>query len=95
MLHLLHHQTHPVIALTPKPTLSFIYNQEKKFITPSIIEKNIYTWFTTPWPYIALSVLTTILVIACLANLWNKFQQSYKTTLYLEITVLADPIVNL
>ena len=83
---LLLHQTHSAAALTPKPSLSFIYNQVPEGTSPPSIDEHIYATFTTPWPYVSLSVLTTILVIACITNLWQRFQKSHRTSLHLEIT---------
>ena len=83
---LLLHQTHSVAVLTPKPSLSFIYNQVPEGTSPPSIGEHIYATFTTPWPYVSLSVLTTILVIACIANLWQRFQKSHRTSLHLDIT---------
>ena len=38
---LLLHQTHPVTALTPKPTVSFIYNQQKEVISSIHITRHL------------------------------------------------------
>ena len=67
-------------------TLSFIYSQVPEGTSPPNIDEHIYATFTTLWPYVSLSVLTTILVIACIANLWQRFQKSHRTSLNLEIT---------
>lgn len=83
---LLLHQVHSTAASTIKPTISFIYHQSKDDTPATSIKENIYATFSTPWPYVSLSVLTTILVIACITNLWQKFQRSHKTSLHLELT---------
>ena len=93
---LLHQAHHATASLTSKPTLSFIYDPASVNPTPKTIEEHIYTSFTTPWPYVTLSVLTTIVIFACLTNLWQKFLRTHKTTLHLEITSgPACELVNL
>ncbi|XP_062585333.1 uncharacterized protein LOC134246997 [Saccostrea cucullata] len=93
---LLLHQTPSTSALTPKPIRSFIYNEALDTTNPTSIDEHIYASFTTPWPYVSLSVLTTLLVIACLATLWRKFLRTYKTAIHLEITSgPACELVNL
>lgn len=83
---LLLHQVHSTAASTIKPTISFIYHQSKDDTPATSIKENIYATFSTPWPYVSLSILTTILVIECITNLWQKFQRSQKTSLHLELT---------
>lgn len=89
---LLLHQTHSVSALTPKPPLSFIY-QSPESTNPTTIDEHVYSSFTTPWPYVSLSVITTLLVIACISYLWSKFVQTHLTTIHLEIT--TGPVCEL
>lgn len=83
---LLLHQVKPSAAATIKPTLSFIYNQAEDDTPATSVNEHFYATFSTPWPYVSLSVLTTILVIACITHLWQKFQRSHKTSLHLELT---------
>lgn len=91
---LLLHQTPTISALTPQPTRSFIYNQAPASENPTtMIDEHIYSSFTTPWPYVSLSVITTILVIACITYLWSKFVQTHLTTIHLEIT--TGPVCEL
>ena len=89
---LLLHQTHSVSALTPKPPLSFIY-QSPESTNSTTIDEHIYSSFTNPWPYVSLSVITTLLVIACITYLWSKFVQTQLTTIHLEIT--TGPVCDL
>ena len=83
---LLLHQVKPSAAATIKPTLSFIYNQAEDDTPATSVNEHFYATFSTPWPYVSLSVLTTILVIAWITHLWQKFQRSHKTSLHLELT---------
>lgn len=76
---LLLHQAHSTTASTLKPTVSFIYQQAQENTPPPSINEHIYASFTTPWPYVSLSILTTIFVMACIANLWRTFQQNVPT----------------
>uniref|UniRef100_A0A8W8IJ09 Uncharacterized protein n=1 Tax=Magallana gigas TaxID=29159 RepID=A0A8W8IJ09_MAGGI len=86
------HQTHSVSALIPKPPLSFIH-QSPESTNTTTIDEHIYSSFTTPWPYVSLSVITTLLVIACITYLWSKFVQTHLTTIHLEIT--TGPVCDL
>ena len=83
---LLLHNAKSTAALTPSPSPIFIYKQSPESVSSSTINEHIYATFTTPWPYVTLSVLTTIIIIACAASLWRKFLRSHKTSLHIELT---------
>lgn len=76
---LLLHNAKSTAALTPSPSSIFIYKQTPESVSPSTINEHIYATFTTPWLYVTLSVLTTIMIIACAASLWRKFSQNIPT----------------
>ena len=57
------------------------------------IAEHIYTSFTTPWPYVTLSVLTTIFIFVLARILWHKFKRTHKTTLHFELTTGSDCIL--
>ena len=79
---LLLHNAKSTAALTPSPSPIFIYKQSPESVSSSTINEHIYATFTTPWPYVTLSVLTTIIIIACAASIWRKFLRSHKTSLH-------------
>lgn len=78
---------------TPHPNLLSYYNNGPNTESPSPILQNIYTSFTTPWPYVTLSVFTTLLICFYAHRLWNKFKQTHKTTLHMELTSGTDCIL--
>lgn len=47
----------------------------------------------SPWPYVTLSVFTTLLICFFAHRLWNKFKQTDKTTIHLELTTVTDCMV--
>lgn len=71
---------------TPHPDLLSLYSNPSQTDNQVTTLQNVYTSFTSPWPYVTLSVLTTLLICFYLHKLWKKFKRTHKTTLHLEIT---------
>ena len=80
---------------TPQPDLSFIYTQKpgEPSQTHTEILEHVYTSFTTPWPYVTLSVLTTLIICCYAHKLWRKFKRTHKTTMHMELTTGTDCIL--
>ncbi|KAK3096841.1 hypothetical protein FSP39_003849 [Pinctada imbricata] len=80
---------------TPQPDLSFIYTQKPgaPSQTHTEILEHVYTSFTTPWPYVTLSVITTLMICCYAHKLWRKFKRTHKTTLHIELTTGTDCIL--
>lgn len=47
----------------------------------------------SPWPYVTLSVFTTLLICFFAHRLWNKFKQTDKTTIHFELTTVTDCMI--
>ncbi|KAK3104775.1 hypothetical protein FSP39_009897 [Pinctada imbricata] len=90
---LLMHQTKPISAFKLSPAPSFTYTFPPELTTARSLSEHIYTSFTTPYPYVALSVLTTILIIVLGSILWHKFKQSHKTAVHIELTSGSECVV--
>uniref|UniRef100_A0A8W8P3I5 SRCR domain-containing protein n=1 Tax=Magallana gigas TaxID=29159 RepID=A0A8W8P3I5_MAGGI len=71
---------------TPHPDLLSLYSNPSQTDNQVTTLQNVYTSFTSPWPYVTLSVLTTLLICFYMQKLWKKFKRTHKTTLHLEIT---------
>ena len=84
---LLLHHSRPATALPTIPTVpSFVYSNLPEATDSKTISDHIYTSFTTPWPYVTLSVFTTLIIVVLAHILWSKFKRTHKTTLHIEIT---------
>lgn len=69
-----------------QPDLVSLYSnpsQTDNQVTPL---QNVYTSFTSHWPYVTLYVLAALLIYFYLHTLWKKFKPTHRTTLHLEIT---------
>ena len=85
------HLTNPSKAFpTPHPNLALLYTNSPDQEEQVPVLEHIYTTFTTPWPYVTLSVLTTLLICYSAHRLWSKFKRTHKTTIHLELTTGTD-----
>ncbi|KAK3083806.1 hypothetical protein FSP39_003442 [Pinctada imbricata] len=88
------HVTNPSHAFpTLHPDLSLMYTKAPEVDEKVTIFENIYTSFTTPWPYVTLSVFTTLFICFYAHKLWKKFKSTHKTTLHIELTTGTECIL--
>ncbi|KAK3105717.1 hypothetical protein FSP39_004121 [Pinctada imbricata] len=83
--------SHPSSAfVTARPNFSFIFSHPADTTTPKSVAEHIYHSFTTPWPYVSLSVITTIIIFSLILILWHKFKHTHRTAIHLELTTGAE-----
>ncbi|XP_069123363.1 LOW QUALITY PROTEIN: uncharacterized protein [Argopecten irradians] len=74
-------------AFTVPPVIpSFHYQALPDPTTPTLMSEHVYNSLLTPWPYVTLSLLTTIFILTAVYVIWKKLIKTNKTSLFVELT---------
>lgn len=76
-------------ALPSVPSFHYSSLLDTQPTNPTVTD-HVYRSFLTPWPYVTLSVLTSIFIVVSAYVLWQKFKSDHKTCLFLEITTGSE-----
>ncbi|XP_033728641.1 uncharacterized protein LOC117317810 [Pecten maximus] len=84
---LLVQKAHTVQTVTVSPQIPSFHFQSLPNPTSSYtITENVYNSLMTPWPYVTLSLLTTVFILASIYCIRRKFHNNHKTAIFLELS---------
>ncbi|XP_069116722.1 LOW QUALITY PROTEIN: uncharacterized protein [Argopecten irradians] len=84
---LLVQKAHTVQAFTVSPHVpSFHFQGVPNPTTSYTLTENVYNTLMTPWPYVTLSLLTTVFILTSIYCIRRKFHNNHKTAVFLELT---------
>ncbi|XP_069118854.1 uncharacterized protein [Argopecten irradians] len=78
-------------ALTVPPKIpSFHFPAVPQLTTQTPISEHVYNTLMSPWPYVTLSILTTLFILFSVYYIWKKLTKSHKTTVLIELTASSE-----